>query len=204
MSWLDWVKRLLPTRAAPKTNETSGPAAKEMDDAHEFDEADIGEPVSPERRRFLTKIGLAFAGLGATVAGIPVLGFLLSPVLRPDEEVWRQLGAVEDFRVGDTVKVNFLDPSPLPWAGFAARSAAWIRRVGSQEFVAFSIYCTHTGCPVAWTPGARLFICPCHGGAFYSDGSVASGPPPTELPLIPVRVRAGQVEILASPVARPT
>ena len=32
-----------------------------------------------------------------------------------------------------------------------------------------------------WFPESHLFMCPCHGGAFYEDGSQASGPPPRGL-----------------------
>jgi menaquinol-cytochrome c reductase iron-sulfur subunit len=39
-------------------------------------------------------------------------------------------------------------------------------------------------------------MCPCHGGVYYKDGSVAAGPPPRPLERYPVRVQDGQVEIL--------
>src|SRR5437867_12854965 len=48
-------------------------------------------------------------------------------------------------------------------------------------FQVFNINCTHLGCPVNWQAGAKLFLCPCHGGVHYSDGSVAGGPPPRRL-----------------------
>ena len=35
--------------------------------------------------------------------------------------------------------------------------------------------------PVRWFAESRLFMCPCHGGVYYEDGSVASGPPPEGL-----------------------
>ena len=51
-----------------------------------------------------------------------------------------------------------------------------------------------------WLPDAELFLCPCHGGVFYHDGSVAAGPPPRPLTRYDVRVNGGQVEILAGPI----
>ena len=89
--------------------------------------------------------------------------------------------------------VRYLDPEPLPGAGFAGQSGAWVRREGESEFVAFSMYCTHTACPITWSPGADLFLCPCHGGTFYRDGKVAGGPPPRPLDRFDIRVRDGQV-----------
>ncbi len=153
------------------------------------------EPVSPSRRKFLSALGIALASIGAVIVGIPALGVLFSPVLRRPPETWRAVGRVDDFPVGDTVKVTFLDPTLLPWAGFAAEDAAWLRRRSEEEFVVFSVYCTHTGCPVAWFTDAELFMCPCHGGVFDRDGKVVSGPPQRPLSLHPVRVRNGQVEI---------
>jgi menaquinol-cytochrome c reductase iron-sulfur subunit len=53
---------------------------------------------------------------------------------------------------------------------------------------------------VRWLQSAGMFLCPCHGGVYYSDGKVAAGPPPRPLSHYPVRVRKGQVEILTSPI----
>ena len=71
---------------------------------------------------------------------------------------------------------------------------------GKQDFVAFSVNCAHLGCPVQWRPQAQLFLCPCHGGVYYPDGSVAAGPPPHGLTRYPVRVKDGLVEIAAQPI----
>ena len=87
------------------------------------------------------------------------------------------------------------DPSALPWAGQTAQTAAWLRRDSDTSFTAFSVHCTHLGCPVNWRPGSNLFLCPCHGGVYYADGSVAGGPPPRELFEYAVRVENGAVEI---------
>ena len=103
------------------------------------------------------------------------------------------------FKVGATVNVVFMDASPLPWAGVTAKTGAWLRRTGEEEFVAFSVNCAHLGCPVRWLEDARLFMCPCHGGVYYEDGRVAAGPPPHRSRHIPVRVRDGQVEIRTEP-----
>ena len=99
-----------------------------------------------------------------------------------------------------TANVSLVDASPLPWAGITAKSAAWLRRTGDREFVAFSVNCAHLGCPVRWMPGARLFMCPCHGGVYYEDGSVAAGPPPHGLTQYPARAVGDEVLVRADPV----
>src|SRR6516225_9032210 len=152
------------------------------------------------RRRFLARVSVACAAAIGALVGLPVVGFLLAPIVRPARPMWRSLGKVDSFDVGQTVKVEFTDPSPLPWAGITGRTAAWVRRVSDNEFIAFSINCRHLGCPVRWVEGAKLFLCPCHGGAYYEDGSVAAGPPPEPLARYDVRVNNGQVEIQTSPI----
>ncbi len=156
--------------------------------------------ISPERRKFLARLSIALTGLIAMIVGIPVVGFILGPLFQKLPETWRAVGAVDDFKIGTTVKVSFLDPSPMLWAGVTAETAAWLRRVGPGEFIAFAMNCSHLGCPVRWLEQAQLFMCPCHGGVYYADGTVAAGPPPRALFRFPVRIRAGQVEIRASAV----
>jgi menaquinol-cytochrome c reductase iron-sulfur subunit len=156
--------------------------------------------LTPSRRRFLTRLSLALSGAVAAVATVPVIGFLLSPLTRKSPRVWRAVGAADGFAIGETVSVAFEDASPLPWAGVTARTAAWLRRDDATRFTAFSVHCTHLGCPVRWVADAQLFLCPCHGGVYYADGTVSAGPPPRTLPRYPVRVRNGQVEILTSPI----
>lgn len=157
-------------------------------------------PLSPERRAFLAKVSIALTAIAGALVGIPVIGFLLGPLLQPTPDTWRSVGKLDDFKIGKTVRVTFLDPSPLKWAGVTAKTAAWLRRVNANDFVAFAMNCTHLGCPVRWLDDANLFMCPCHGGIYYADGEVAAGPPPYALFKYPVRVREGQVEILTSAV----
>jgi menaquinol-cytochrome c reductase iron-sulfur subunit len=169
----------------------SGDAPREMSEA---------SPETLRRREFFARLSLALGALGTAIVALPIVGFLLSPFFEKTPRVWRSVGPVDGFRIGETVEVSFPDSSPLPWAGIVARTAAWLRRDGAEVFVAFSVNCTHLGCPVRWLPDANLFMCPCHGGVYYQDGTVAAGPPPRPLPRYPVRVRNGQVEIQTSPI----
>jgi menaquinol-cytochrome c reductase iron-sulfur subunit len=138
---------------------------------------------------------------GAIVA-IPSVLFLLLPVFKRPPQVWRSLGPESQFEVGKTVAVSFDDPAPLPWSGVTARTAAWLRRE-PNGLTAFAINCTHLGCPVRWLSEADLFMCPCHGGVYNSDGTVAAGPPPKPLYRYEVRLQNGEVEILTSALPIP-
>lgn len=160
---------------------------------------DPGAPESPERRRLLARVSI---GLSACCAGlvVPMAGFVVSPLLQTAPRVWRSVGKTSDFKLGETVNVTLLDSSPLPWAGVTANTAAWLRREGPEQFVAFSVDCAHLGCPVRWLPDANLFMCPCHGGVYYANGDVAAGPPPHALWRYPVRVDEGEVQVRADPL----
>ena len=152
-----------------------------------------------KRRRFLSRLSIGLSAAAAAVVGLPVVGFLVAPLLRRAPRVWRAVGRVDQFVAGETVAVTFDDASPLPWSGVTARTAAWLRRDDAASFTAFAVNCTHLGCPVRWIQSAELFLCPCHGGVFNRDGSVAAGPPPRPLTRYPVRIRDGQVEIQTAP-----
>ena len=159
-----------------------------------------GSASEISRRRVLERLSLTLGAVSAALVGVPMLGFIFGPLFRRIPEVWRTVGPLEQFKVGDTVNVTFLDSSPLPWAGVTAHTAAWLRRVSATELTAFSVNCTHLGCPVRWLPEAELFMCPCHGGVYNREGTVAAGPPPQPLVQFTVRVRDGQVQIRTQPV----
>ena len=93
------------------------------------------------RRRLLGRVSLALSGLAAAVVSVPIVAYLLSPLLQPPPEVWRDLGLVDNFRIGETVEVAYDEPSPLPWAGqlptartaareLSARDMSWSRLAG--------------------------------------------------------------------------
>jgi menaquinol-cytochrome c reductase iron-sulfur subunit len=159
----------------------------------------MSEQMTEARRKFLSRLSLGAGGIISALIGLPVLGFLVAPLFERVGREWRGVGAVGDFEKGKTTEVRFEDASPLAWAGVTGKTGAWLRHQPDGQFAAYAINCTHLGCPVRWLPEAELFMCPCHGGVYYSDGTVAAGPPPRPLVRYPVRVRNGLVEILTSP-----
>ena len=156
--------------------------------------------ASPGRRRLLLAISGALGALAAAIVAVPLIGFMLGPLFRRPSPVWRNVGPVARFKIGETVVVSFANAEPLAWDGTTGRTAAWLRRQSEQEFIAFAVNCTHLGCPIQWKPDANLFLCPCHGGVYYSNGDVAGGPPPKPLPRYRVRVTAGEVEVETGPI----
>jgi menaquinol-cytochrome c reductase iron-sulfur subunit len=192
LGWL-WVSRRY-TKAPPSSWRGAAPNVESPAPVVVKD-SPASDPKGYSRRAFFAKASVAFTGLVAAAASVPALGVILSPVTRRVEHTWHPVGAIDDFEINETVRVIYRDPAAQPWAGPTADSAAWLRRMTERDFVAFSVYCTHTGCPVAWTAGANLFLCPCHGGVFDRDGRVVAGPPEEPLVRLDVRVRDGQVEL---------
>ncbi len=152
------------------------------------------------RRKFLERLSIALGGVVTVVLAVPAIGFIVAPLFRHTPQVWRPVGKADSFKIGDTVAVRFEDSAALKWAGVAAHTAAWLRRESEDTFIAFAINCSHLGCPVRWMPEANLFMCPCHGGVYYKDGTVAAGPPPKPLTRLPVRINQGAVEIQTAPI----
>jgi menaquinol-cytochrome c reductase iron-sulfur subunit len=156
--------------------------------------------LDESRRNFLMKISLGLGGLAAFVVTIPVLGALLAPLLGKEDQEWVTVGADKDFGPGTVTLVTFQNPDSKAYAGVTANTASWLRKDLNNNFIAFAVNCSHLGCPVRWEKDARLFMCPCHGGVYYHDGSVASGPPPRALSQYKVRVYKGNVQIQTGPI----
>jgi Rieske Fe-S protein len=136
------------------------------------------DPLIVSRRWLLLKVGALFNAVVGIAVAVPVVKYLLSPVKRDDEyKSWVSLGSVDTFPVGETRLAKFTNPVSRAWDGETDRVACWVRRISEKEFQVFAINCAHLGCPVRWFPQSGLFMCPCHGGAYYADGSRASGPP---------------------------
>ena len=132
------------------------------------------------RRGLFMKLGILFNGLVATVLAVPIVRFLLSSVTRGRADgylSWVSLGRVNEFPEGETRLATFRNPNVMPTDGETVDTACWVRHIEGEQFQVFAVNCAHLGCPVRWFPQSGLFMCPCHGGAYYRDGSRASGPP---------------------------
>src|SRR5262249_53401228 len=158
------------------------------------------------RRGFLAKVGILFNGLVATALAVPVVRFLLSSVTRGRADgylSWVSLGPIGGFPEGQTRLATFRNPLVMPADGKTVDTACWVRRVEGDRFQVFAVNCAHLGCPVRWFPQSGLFMCPCPGGAYYRDGSRASGPPERGLFEYPYKVENGHIIIQAGELPTP-
>jgi Rieske Fe-S protein len=165
------------------------------------------EPLPPDeevdrfpRNKFLEASTL---GIGAAIGGIvtlPVLGFVVAQPFVDQGYDPVDIGALEEFPEGEWRVVTFMED---PAEGEITRRTAFVRYNGllgdEPSFTIISNRCVHLGCPVQ--PGgpideenrqtekttntvvARIptapanYGCPCHGGAYDTEGNRTAGPP---------------------------
>ena len=164
------------------------------------------DDVTMTRRGMLVKVGLVFNGLVAAALAVPMVRYLLSPVSRGQGGAylsWVPLAPVDRFPEGETRLATFRNPYVMPTDGKTVNTACWVRRIAGDRFQVFAVNCAHLGCPVRWFPQSGLFLCPCHGGAYYSDGRRASGPPERGLFEYAYRVDGRQLLIRAGEMPTP-
>jgi menaquinol-cytochrome c reductase iron-sulfur subunit len=177
------------------------------------EQQDLGALSS--RRTALSWMSVGLSGLAGAVVSVPILSYLLSPLIRPSPRMWVDVDDVSAFQPGATVLRSIKEFSPVAWAGQTAETAVWVRRAApapratgqptaapagqggasGSDFTVFAVNCTHLGCPVNWQAEARIFLCPCHGGVYYADGSVAGGPPPRPLFRYETRVQGTKLQV---------
>ncbi len=159
------------------------------------------EKEQVSRRSFLMNVGIALNAAVALVIATPVVAYVLGPVLRRKEYLeWIAIGDVSDFPVGETKLITYTNPFSDPWDGATAKVPAYVRHAAPDEFTVFAINCAHLGCPVRWFSESQLFMCPCHGGVYYADGSRASGPPERGLFTYELKVQGGKLLIDAGQI----
>lgn len=172
------------------------------------------EKVAEEPKGSSTRRDWLFVA-GATVnvfAGLllltPLVGYVFSSFSeKKDPRAWISLGSLDDYPEKTTRLATYRNPFTRPWDGATANIPCWVRRLTGNQFQVFAINCAHLGCPVRWFQPSGLFLCPCHGGAYYEDGSVAAGPPPRGLFQYDYKVensqlwvKGGEMPTLANPV----
>ena len=158
------------------------------------------------RRGVFMKLGMFFNGCVGAALAVPIGRFLLSSITRRRANGyldWVSLGPISRFPEGETRMATFRNPLVMPTDGKTVDTACWVRRVEGDKFQVFAVNCAHLGCPVRWFPQSGLFMCPCHGGAYYRDGSRASGPPERGLFEYPNKVDNGLITIQAGEMPTP-
>jgi len=163
-------------------------------------------PADLTRRELLMKVGILLNSIIGVILAVPILRYLLSPIARRESQgydSWVALGDLQQFPAGETRLATYRNPVVTTSDGQTADIPCWVRNVDGKSFQVFAVNCAHLGCPVRWFPQSGLFMCPCHGGAYYQDGSRASGPPERGLFQYDYKVEGAQLLIKAGQLPTP-
>ena len=187
----------------------------------------VEEVEEEERaRRYPRSVFLegATLGIGAAIGGIvtlPSVGFMVLPAFLDQEYEEVDLGPLDNFPDGQWVVAKFVSDPDQP--ADVARRTAYVRNNGSRggtpSFTILSNRCVHLGCPVQPqglvdeatkqvendAGGVELantapsgFGCPCHGGAYDTEGNRTAGPPVRALDRYKFSIRSERL-ILGEP-----
>jgi Rieske Fe-S protein len=145
--------------------------------------------VPEDRRTFLSRVS-SLAMVGGLAAGYGTLAVMAGRFLypsRPQPKAWVYVTDADRLKPGDT----------LPFQTPAGQMVTITRRQDTGtagDFLALSSTCPHLGCRVHWEPQNKRFFCPCHNGAFDTEGKATAGPPAEagqSLPHYPLRIDNG-------------
>ena len=152
-------------------------------------------PDPSGRRRALALLVNGAIGIISGALGTLLGTFALRPGPAATTERWFRAASLMDLTPGTPVARVLSVPRADGWYRERVRQTVFLIRDGDQV-KALSATCTHLGCQVRWDSQARRFECPCHGGAYDSQGRVVEGPPPRPLDPIDVRVEGSTDAVL--------
>lgn len=156
----------------------------------------LGRPVENRRSFFAITAAVVTGGIAVlTPIGVGLAAFL-TPLFRKSKSPEVRIALLD--QVPD-------DGMPRYFPVVADREDAWtrypaqrvgavylIRLAGEEKPTAFTAKCPHAGCFIGYTPGAKVFQCPCHTSAFNLDGSRVNGDAevaPRGMDTLPVSIR---------------
>jgi menaquinol-cytochrome c reductase iron-sulfur subunit len=181
---------------APGRAPTPEPAAPEAEPQPEEEEV-----ARYPRNVFLELTTLGLGGVITGIVSLPIVGFAILPAFTGQELDSVDLGPTDNFPENQWIEATFL---LNPADGEVSRRTTFVRYNGLFEnqpsYTIISNRCVHLGCPVqasgprnederksvdteqqteiSLTPVLPAnFSCPCHGGAYDTEGNRIAGPP---------------------------
>jgi cytochrome b6-f complex iron-sulfur subunit len=133
-------------------------------------ETSSDRPERPERRDFLTRVGIGACAVAAVGSGVVTMDFLKPKVLFEPPTTFKA-GDPGDYTEGS---IRFNKEKKAYVVG------------GSGGVYALSAVCTHLGCITRFLSDQNVIACPCHGSRFDLEGNVVEGPAPRPLPWLQV------------------
>lgn len=149
------------------------------------------------RRDFIKSITVLAGGLIGTMTGLPVVGYLLSPALRNEDDTSViSLGPLENYPVGIPTYFGFTNTQINGWERTSKLIGMYVLRKRDGSVRVFSDICTHLSCLVTWHPDIQEYVSPCHDGHFDIEGFVTKGPPPRPLDEFETEIEDGNLFVM--------
>ena len=202
-----WVRDITAARRRaalpePPVEHVEAPPLPAQEGGPAMPEPSPGEVERFPRSRFLEGATLGIGGLIGGAVTVPAVGLMVVPAFTKQGRKSIDIGPLADFPEGQWVVATFL---LKPKEGEVMRRTAYVRNNGfvddKPSLTVISNRCAHLGCPVQpngllqsdksknektrQDSVARLipvvglsgFGCPCHGGAYDTEGNRTAGPP---------------------------
>ena len=155
----------------------------------------VHTPVGPRRRFFVWMTSAVAAIIGLSLA-IPLVGFVISPGLKPRLKRWVDVGDVNELIAKEPKQLEHVMTIQDGYIETKASKAVWAVKVSDRGITVFSPLCPHLGCGYRWDGGERRFKCPCHGSVYAITGEVLAGPAPRPLDTLPAKVEDGRLLVI--------
>lgn len=136
----------------------------------------------PRRTLLLTALFFGVTALLVKITGV-LFSFLKPPVKKNSYGGIIQLGTLAEL------PGQGAPPKHIPEGRF------WLVHA-EQGVSALHSSCTHLDCLFTWDEQKQLFVCPCHGSEFATDGTVLKGPATRSLDRFPVSVVDGNNNLM--------
>lgn len=148
------------------------------------------------RRDFVKIVGSFLGSVMGMVAGLPLIGYVISPALREEKaDIWVSLGALESYPMRVPTLFSFTQTQVNGWEKTVNSYGVYVLRKSLDDLKVFSNICTHLSCRVKWQDDRQEYLCPCHDGHFDIDGKVTYGPPPRPLDQYEFKIEDGEIFI---------
>jgi menaquinol-cytochrome c reductase iron-sulfur subunit len=146
------------------------------------------------RRGFLGWAVAAIGGLFSLLVGLPIIGYILSPLGKAPQVTWVRVCSLDEIDRVEPRLFAVLFPRNDGGQEWEERRGVYVIWRG-EELLAFTNICTHLNCSVRWIPQRQQIICPCHGGMYDRWGFLAGGPPAYSLPLFEQRIEGNDLYV---------
>lgn len=163
------------------------------------DDPDLHEGLATPigtRRTFFQWVIAAAAGLIGLGLAVPLAGYLVGPALKRREQMWVEVGKVDELTVGEPKQLEYVQTVRDGWMENRLHKAVWAVKQAEEQVTVFSPMCPHLGCGYNWNDGEHKFKCPCHGSVYAPDGKVLGGPAPRQLDVLPSKIENGKLFVI--------